>query len=235
MKLSIVIPCYNEAENLPSLVAAYAEIISGDLIEVVLVNDGSTDASAAVLAKLAPEHGRFLRIINSPIRQGYGGAVLAGLRAATGEFIGWTHGDLQTPPRDVMRAFKILEEQNWPSDFYIKGARIGRPWFDRFFTWGMSVFETVLMGAWLFDINAQPNIFHRRFFETWKNPPVDFSLDLYALYFAKKQKLKIIRFSVPFLQRTHGESSWNTGWRAKFKFIKRTIVFSFNLKTSQQI
>ena len=51
----------------------------------------------------------------------------------------------------------------------------------------MSLFETIYIGKALWDINAQPNIFHRQFFEGWSNPPFDFSLDLYALYMSKKK------------------------------------------------
>ena len=86
------------------------------------------------------------------------------------------------------------------------------------------------MGERLHDINAQPNIFHRSFFESWDNPPHDFSLDLYALYMAKKRKISVVRFDVLFPERIHGTSSWNTGFAAKKKFIKRTLDFSSKLK-----
>lgn len=103
--------------------------------------------------------------------------------------------------------------------------------FDQFFTNGMSLFETIYLGAKLFDINAQPNVFSRDFFESWQNPPDDFALDLYALYMAQKAGLKIIRFDVLFPERLYGESHWNNGSiQAKWKFIKRTIAFSANLK-----
>ena len=99
------------------------------------------------------------------------------------------------------------------------------------FTMGMSLFETLYLGRKLWDINAQPNIFHRSFFENIKNDcPKDFSLDLYFLYMAQKEGLKVIRFDVVFPPRVHGESSWNTGLASKWKFIKRTIEFSLKLK-----
>lgn len=230
MKLSIVVPCYNESANLPHLLAAYAAVITRTDIEVILVNNGSTDTSAAVLTELAPQYSQFLRIVHIPSNQGYGFGILSGLRAATGEYIGWTHGDLQTPPADVIRGLDIIEMSATPHTLYVKGNRVGRPLFDRFFTFGMGVFETLYLRSWLYDINAQPNIFHRNFFTTWDNPPYDFSFDLYVLYTAKKANLQVIRFFVPFLARQHGHSSWNTGLTSKWKFIKRTITFSLELK-----
>ena len=62
------------------------------------------------------------------------------------------------------------------------------------------------------------------------NIPKDFSLDLYFLYIAQIQGLEVIRFDVTFPERIHGESSWNTGFSSKWKFIKRTLDFSFKLK-----
>lgn len=89
---------------------------------------------------------------------------------------------------------------------------------------------TDFMGKILYDVNAQPNIFSKEFFSSWENPPKDFALDLYALYMAKKNKLKVIRFNVLFPERIHGQSTWNTGLASKWKFIKRTMLFSLELK-----
>lgn len=230
MKLSIVVPCYNEAKNIPLILEAYAAVITRTDIEVILVNNGSTDDTELVLTKLLPLHTRFLKIVTIPVNNGYGFGILTGLRAAAGEFIGWTHGDMQTPPGDVLRALALIESSNDSKKLYVKGTRLGRPLFDKFFTFSMSIFETIYLKTWLHDINAQPNIFHRDFFATWANPPDDFSFDLYGLYMAKQHHLHVIRFDVPFLKRIHGHSSWNTGLRAKWKFIKRTIDFSLKLK-----
>lgn len=96
---------------------------------------------------------------------------------------------------------------------------------------GMSAFETIYLGTKLWDINAQPNLFHRSFFESIKKScSKDFSLDLCFLYVAQKRGLKIIRFDVIFPPRIHGESSWDKGLASKWKFIKRTIDFSVKLK-----
>ncbi|MEN9920677.1 MAG: hypothetical protein RL538_570 [Candidatus Parcubacteria bacterium] len=231
IKLSIVVPCYNEAGGLPNLLTAYAEVVNRDDIEVVLVNNGSTDNTSQILESLSSRYLKFLTIVTVTENQGYGSGVLSGLKEARGEFIGWTHGDLQTHPRDVIKALSIIEgEYENRTDIYCKGLRYRRPLYDSLFTFGMSVFETLYLRQWLRDINAQPNIFHRSFFETWQNPPHDFSLDLYALYEARRSKLTIVRFPVFFLPRAHGHSSWNTGLASRWKFIKRTLSFSFALK-----
>jgi len=229
MKLSIIVPCYNEEKNIPLILEKFKEVIDRDDIEVLLVNNGSTDNSKTIMEELVPSFS-FARVVTVNTNQGYGFGITSGLRESQGEFIGYTHADMQTDPADVLRALKIIEKQDNPENYYVKGDRKGRAIFDQFFTMGMSAFETIYLGKKLWDINAQPNIFHKSFFEKLTNIPKDFSLDLYFLYTAQKQGLEVIRFDVLFPERIHGESSWNTGLASKWKFIKRTFDFSFKLK-----
>lgn len=229
LKLSIIIPCYNEAKNIPLILKKFSEVIRRNDVEVILVDNGSTDESPKLIATLLADFS-FARSVRVEINEGYGFGILSGLREARGEYIGWTHADMQTDPADVMRALELIEQKGSPVDIYVKGRRKGRSFFDNIFTCGMSFFETVYMRQNLWDINAQPNIFHRSFFELWQDPPYDFSLDLYAYYMARVKGLDIIRFDVIFPPRIHGSSHWNTGLAAKWKFIKRTLDFSFSLK-----
>lgn len=229
MKLSVIVPCYNEARNIPLILSGFDKVLDRKDVEVVLVNNGSTDDSKEVFEKLLPQYA-FAKLVDVPKNQGYGYGIISGLQKANGTYIGWTHADMQTDPKDVIKALEIIENDDEEVNIYVKGDRKGRPFFDQFFTSGMSFFETIYMGEKLHDINAQPNIFHRNFFKSWENPPHDFALDLYALYMAKKQKIKVIRFDVLFPERIHGSSSWNTGFAAKKKFIKRTLDFSAKLK-----
>lgn len=229
MKLEIVVPCYNEEKNIPLILEKFKKVIGKRNIIVVLVNNGSTDQSAAVLEELLPKYS-FARTVFVPVNQGYGYGILQGLNSCTADYIGWTHADMQTDPKDVIKAYDYLQKNQEKLPLFMKGTRKGRPFLDSFFTFGMSVFETIYMRTKLVDINAQPNIFPKSFYDTWKEPPYDFSLDLYAFYMAKKQGLKICRFQVQFPERIHGTSSWNTGLKSKWKFIKRTLEFSRSLK-----
>jgi hypothetical protein len=112
----------------------------------------------------------------------------------------------------------------------VKGNRKGRPILDNIFTVGMSLFETLLLQRLMWDINAQPTIFHKSFFHTWSNPPKNFSLDLFAYFMAKNSKIEVQRFPVRFSKRLYGVSNWNMNLTGKYKFIKRTLSYSFSLK-----
>ena len=101
---------------------------------------------------------------------------------------------------------------------------------DVIFTICMSLFETLLLARPMWDINAQPNMFSRRFFESWTTPPDDFSLDLYTYFEAQRNGLEVHRFPLRFGKRAHGVSKWNVDWAGKRKFIRRTVDFSLQLK-----
>lgn len=231
MRLSLVIPCYNEAKSLQLLVPRCAELSRRCGCEVVLVDNGSSDDTPAVLPPLLSAASG-VRSVRVEQNQGYGFGILSGLRAAEGDVLGWTHADIQTDPLDAVRGFAFFRDATAPERLFVKGARYGRPLSDVVFTAGMSAFETILLGCRLSDINAQPTLFHRSFFETWTDPPHDFSIDLYAFALARRAKFEVKRFPVKFGARAFGTSRWNTGWKAKLKFISRTLDYSFRLRAS---
>ena len=94
----------------------------------------------------------------------------------------------------------------------------------------MSIFESILYLKLFWDINGQPNIFTKNFFNTWKSPPKDYQIDLYCFHKAKKERILIYRFDVEFKKRFSGNSKWNTGIIDKINFIIRTIMYSFKLR-----
>lgn len=234
MKLSIVVPCYNEEQNIPLIFSRFNEVIKRDDVEIIFVNNGSTDQSKKVLENLCKSHS-FARVHNIDMNVGYGNGVSSGLKIANGQYLGFTHADMQTDPNDILIALNEIEILDNPGDIYIKGNRKSRPLFDLFFTIGMSLFETIYLKTPLWDINAQPNIFHRNFYEKLQDFPDDFSLDLFLLYQAKVLKQNLIRFDVIFPPRVHGTSKWNTSFLAKWRFIKRTILFSIQVKSKYSL
>ena len=109
-RLSIVIPLFNEAENLQPLAAELTAALDGLAYgyEVLFVDDGSTDDSPAVLARLAAADPR-LRILRQPTNQGQSAAFAAGFQHARGELIATLDADLQNDPADLPRMLAELE------------------------------------------------------------------------------------------------------------------------------
>ena len=105
IQLSIVLPCYNEADNLPLILAGYAKAWRADMAaELILVNNGSTDHSAEVLQReLANPDYAFARSVLVEENQGYGHGIFTGLQAARGEFLAFSHADMQCARRRLRR------------------------------------------------------------------------------------------------------------------------------------
>ena len=228
---SLVIPCYNESENLVNLIERCEYILKQkEDIEVILVDNGSTDDTDEILTNILiniPKER--LRLVRIKKNQGYGNGILVGLNKCKGEILGWTHADLQTDPTDFLRAISQINNKQNEIQVFIKGRRHGRPFRDVVFTWGMSLVEWIILGVRMRDINAQPTVFSRKFFLSWKNPPDDFSLDLFAYHEALRRSISIKRFPVNFGLRLRGKGH-NEKLISKIKYSWRTILFSLKLR-----
>ncbi len=230
--LSIVIPCYNEAGNIPFILASLRERLADRTdVEVVLVNNGSSDESSAVLARelQRPEHA-FAVVCDVPVNKGYGYGICAGLRQARGRVLAWTHADMQTDPRDVLSAFARFSAAGPAEQVFLRGRRRARNPLDAFFTFGMTIAASAALGVWLNDVNAQPKMFHRSFFESLDRPPDDFSLDLYVLYTAKRRGMTVLQQDVIFGKRLHGQAKGGGTLKGKWKLIKRTWAYIIALR-----
>jgi glycosyltransferase involved in cell wall biosynthesis len=223
IKYSLVIPCYNESESLSSLISEIKEIVSSFDIEFILVDNGSTDNSKEILKEISHEN---IQVVRLKTNAGYGGGIKAGLRIAKGDYRGWIHADLQYSLKDSLKFLNDLTAE----DNFIKGLRKGRSLFQKFISANMSIFESALFGTLMYDINAQPTIFHKDALLYLNNMPDDFSIDLYTYLILRKHGFKIKRFKVIFLNRSFGKSSWNTGLKSIFKMSLKTIKYSIDLR-----
>jgi len=228
---SVVIPCYNEEANLDRLFIKVLDLLdSYPKAEVVLVNNGSVDQSLTKLNTFNIENGaRNITIYNVKENKGYGYGILEGLKVAKGDVLAWTHADLQTDLIDVGKAFELYKSKAQHSNDYllIKGYRIKRKLTETLLSFGMAAIASLQLNSWMHEINAQPKMFSRVFYQSVKeNAPFDFSLDLYWMYSAKKRGC-IAYFPVQFIPRTAGEAKGGSGssFKTKWKIIKRTFAY----------
>ncbi|MBT3407234.1 glycosyltransferase family 2 protein [Candidatus Woesearchaeota archaeon] len=230
MNLSVIVPCYNEGKNISLIVRRFNEIKPKGLdVELILVDNGSNDDTHEQISLFVRKY-TYIKLVTVKKNIGYGFGILTGLKNAKGEYLCWTHADMQTDLNDTIKAYNLIVNQKNSRKIFVRGNRKGRPLFSQFFTWGMSIFESLLLGQFLWEINAQPKLFHSSYMNKIKNPPNDWSLDLYFYYLAKKNNFEINSIDVIFPERIHGKSHWDEGIKSKIKFIKRTIDFSLKLK-----
>lgn len=110
--LSVVVPVYNEAENIAPLIAEIMALQGRvPLAEIVYVNDGSTDATLSELQK-AQKMNPLLRVITQTPRAGQSAATWTGVAAATQPVIVTLDGDGQNDPEGIVEMFRIFMEQS---------------------------------------------------------------------------------------------------------------------------
>ena len=104
-RLSYFFPAHNEAENLGPLVAEALDALPAiaEAFEIVIVDDGSRDATPAIADRLALEHAGVVRVVHHQANLGYGAALRSGFGAARHELIAFTDGDRQFRVADLGR------------------------------------------------------------------------------------------------------------------------------------
>ena len=121
--ISVFFPCYNDSNTIADLVReAERQLtrLTGDY-EIIVVNDGSTDASADVLQRLAAEMPR-LKVVTHERNRGYGGALRSGFAAATKELVFYTDGDGQYDVRELPLLAMLMTDD---TDF-VNGMKMTR-------------------------------------------------------------------------------------------------------------
>ena len=149
MRFSLIIPCFNEGENIPLLIKRLKEVFKDNQYEVILVNNGSNDNTQEIIEKSTKglENFKVVKILENI---GYGHGIIKGLEIARGDILGWTHADLQTDPGDSLRALSYFNSKN--DRKLVKGLRRGRSFLDKFFTFNMTIFELFLLGKYILFI-----------------------------------------------------------------------------------
>lgn len=144
-KISIVVPCYNEEESLPLFYDAVDKVIKEMEVdhEYIFVNDGSHDGTLKIMRFLAKKD-MHVRYISFSRNFGKEAAMLAGLEAATGDYITTMDADLQDPPELLKDMYRILEEGKYDCCATKSTSRKGYGFFRKLFTkWFYKIIEKV--------------------------------------------------------------------------------------------
>ena len=229
--LSIVLPCYNEGDNIPLLIERVRPFWPQENFELILVNNGSTDNSAEIMAQaVAKPENAFVRVVTIQENKGYGHGILTGLQAARAPILAYSHADIQTPPEDVFKALQIVATQGLDIEkTLIKGKRINRAKEASVLTAGLAKIVQLVLGQRLDDINGQPKLFSRHLLNQLNYPPAGFAFDVYLMYIANLEGMALIDFPVDFGVRIHGKSKWATTILGRYKTIWHFLVSIFQI------
>ncbi|MFL5537798.1 MAG: glycosyltransferase [Longimicrobiaceae bacterium] len=206
--LSLVLPCYNEegclAENALALNEAFVE--DGVRLELVLVDNGSTDGTGAVIDALAALGLPVVKVV-VPVNRGYGHGIRAGLAACTAPLVGYLCADGQVGAEDVVRTYRLMEGRE--ERVLAKVRRRFRQ--DSLRRKLVSVNYNLLMLAafgWLgaLDVNGSPKIFSRATLERMRLGSDDWFLDPEVILKARGLGLRVIEIDVEGYARSAGTS-----------------------------
>jgi dolichol-phosphate mannosyltransferase len=124
---SIVIPAYNETQNIIETVPTLAKALRNESIpfELVVVNDNSTDDTGETITQLQSDYPE-INLVNNPMPGGFGRAIRCGLTNTKGDVIAIVMADLSDSPTDVVRCYRTIEE-GWDCVFgsrFITGSKV---------------------------------------------------------------------------------------------------------------
>jgi len=226
IKVSIIIPCYNEYKNLKFLIFSAKKL--KEKFNFIFVDNGSTDLTDSFFKKnKIPQNCKYIKIKKNI---GYGNGIKVGLKKAKNDYLGWMHGDQQQKLAILDNVYKIINEKKLNKNFLIKGLRTKRKIFDLFFTVGMAILMTIVFKKRHWDVAGQPTIISKKNLKVTLKAPNDFSFDFCIYNFFVMNNYHILRFQAPFLRRKFGVSSWDQGITSKVKHSIKIIKYIFKLK-----
>ncbi len=134
MKISIIVPCYNEEEMIELYYKEMQKVmkkLEKTEFELIFINDGSTDKTLDILRKLSKN--KDVRYISFSRNFGKEAGIYAGLKYATGDYVGLMDVDLQDPPEMLIEMYNTLEEKEYDCVATRRVSREGEPPIRSFF------------------------------------------------------------------------------------------------------
>ena len=205
-KISVVLPAYNEEENIEKQVRAVDDVLAGlkfDDYEILVVDDGSADRTREVCEGLAGEVPK-LKVLVHQVNQGYAQALRTGFTSAQMPLVFYTDADNQFDMGELKNLLPAIDDYS-----IVTGFRIYR--FDPFsrlvLSWGYNLIVRVLFRIRVRDVDCAFKLFRREIFDRIHIDSKKFFVDTEILAKASKLGLRMTEIGVRHYPRTAGEST----------------------------
>lgn len=212
MPLSIVLPTYNESQNIEKMLDSIAGTLASDTnAEIIVVDDNSPDGTGDIASRHA---GKFsnkrlqLQVIRRPDKQGLSSAILAGIQAATGDIVVVMDGDFSHPPQTIPSMVEELQDSRYDivvASRYIRGGSVtGWPFKRRLLSKGATKIAQVGLGIEVKDPMSGFFAFKRHIIEGVKFDAIGYKMLLEILVKTKGARVKEVPYT--FTNRVAGAS-----------------------------
>ncbi len=223
--ISLVIPVFNEEKSLKELYERVVKALKGKTLELIFVNDGSTDGSESVVKELQKKDERIV-LISFRRNQGKSQALTAGFERSRGEIVVSLDADLQDQPEEIP---KLLEKLEGGFDLVCGWKKERKdPWLNVFLSQLFNLAIRLTTRVSLHDINCGLKAFKREVVKS-----LNFYGDLYRFIpiLAAKEGFRVTELKVSHAPRQYGVSKYGVSKSIRGFFDLFTILFLTNFKT----
>ena len=219
IEISVVVPVFNEAENLPILIPRLVKVLEplGLSYEMIFVDDGSLDGSRSILKEMASRYPS-LRIIGLKKNRGLSTALIAGIREALAERIVTLDSDLQNDPEDIPKLLEYLNQYDMATGWRHKR---NDPWLKRVSSRIANAIRNHLSGETIKDSACTLRAFKK---ECLKDLPVFNGMHRFLPTLVKMRGYQVIEVPVSHHPRRFGKSNYNIRNRLGRSFIDLLAV-----------
>jgi len=204
IKISVIVPVFNEEENLPILVPQLFEVLKGIGLpfEMIFVDDGSSDGSREILRRMASQY-RSLHVIRLKENRGLSTALHAGIREAQGEKIVTLDSDLQNDPADIPRLMEYMADYDMATGWRQKRED---PWLKKISSKIANAVRNRLSGEDIRDSACTLRVFKR---ECLKDIKPFNGMHRFFSTLARTEGYRVIEVPVSHHSRRFGKSKYN--------------------------
>ena len=228
MKISIIIPCYNEESTILQIIKLVQESLSSNDYEIIVVDDASIDKTKQFINILSENDNR-IRIICHEINSGKGAAIRSGLNNVTGDVVIIQDADLEYDPSEYAKLLKPIQEGKadvvYGSRF--KSGNAGRVLYywhsvgNKFLTWLSNMFTNLN----LTDMETCYKVFKKEILEniSIEENRFGFEPEITAKIAKLRPRIRIFEVGISYYGRTYEEGkkiTWKDGFRAIYAIIK---------------
>lgn len=228
MKLSIIIPAYNEENTIEKLIQRVSEVELPNIEkEIVVVNDCSKDGTLKIVNKIQKHFG--LKIISHDKNQGKGAAVKNGLIASTGDIVVIQDADLEYDPREY--GVLIAPILNGNADVVFGSRFMGGAPHRVLYFWHsvgnkfLTLFSNMLTNLNLTDMETCYKMFTREVVDDIKNKLESKRFGIEPEITARVKKYRVYEVGISYTGRTYKEGK-KIGWKDGFSALKTIITYN---------